>query len=98
MLKLRPYQNSAVKQTLDALITSDEPTLLVASVGSGKSLIIATVCLELQRKEKRILCLVNSSELVRNNAKTYKEQGGSPSIFCSTLNEKCTRNPVIFAT
>ena len=98
MLELRPYQNDAVKQTLDSLITSDEPTLLVASVGSGKSVIIATVCRELERKEKRILCLVNSSELVRNNAKTYEEQGGSPSIFCSTLNEKCIDNPVIFAT
>lgn len=98
MLRLRPYQSQAVIDIFCSLRESDHPILLVASVGSGKSLIISEVVQQLEHAGKRVLCLVNNSELVRNNAKTYREQGGSPSIFCSTLNEKCIDNPIIFAT
>lgn len=98
MLKLRPYQIKAVTETLGDLKTSNDPILLIASVGSGKSLMISEVVQRLEKAGKRVLCLVNNSELVRNNAKTYEEQGGTPSIFCATLNKKCIDNPVIFAT
>jgi DNA repair protein RadD len=43
----------------------------------------------------RSLCVTLNSELIRNNAQTYKDEGGQASIFCSGLGEMdCTHNAV----
>ena len=70
----------------------------MASVGSGKSLMLGEVLKLFDKLNKRALCLVNNSELVRNNAETFKKQGGNPSIYSSALKQKCYKNNVIFAT
>ena len=98
MKKLREYQQSAVNECLTALRKDDNPVLLMASVGSGKSLMLSELCLIFQKANKRVLCIVNNAELVRNNAQTFLEQGGRPSIYCASLNSKdCTSN-VVFGT
>ena len=98
MKELRPYQQDAVNDCWKALRLNDEPVLLMASVGAGKSLILADILLKIQKFEKRALCLVNNAELVRNNCATFIEQGGNASIYCAALNEKDTNSPVIFGT
>jgi superfamily II DNA or RNA helicase len=79
--QLRPYQQEAVRECWQALVVNDEPVLLMASVGAGKSLMLASILLRLDQLGKRALCLVNNAELVRNNCATFKEQGGNASIY-----------------
>jgi DNA repair protein RadD len=96
--KLRPYQQQAVTECWRALIENDEPVLLMASVGAGKSLMLATILLKMQKVGKKALCIVNNSELVRNNCETFIQQGGEASIYCAALGEKNADSSIIFGT
>jgi DNA repair protein RadD len=98
MKQLRPYQSIAVNECWDALKANDEPVLLMASVGSGKSLMLASILLSMQNAGKRALCLVNNAELVRNNSATFNEQGGNSSIYCAALGSKDANCPIVFGT
>ncbi len=98
MKELRNYQRQAVHECWEHLKKSDDPVLLMASVGSGKSLMLADILIRMQRLGKRALCLVNNAELVRNNCATFKEQGGEASIYCAALEEKDDSASVIFGT
>ena len=98
MLNLRPYQKQAIQECWQALRKDDEPVLLMASVGSGKSLMLSDILLTIQKQGKRALCIVNNAELVRNNAATFKAQGGEPSIYCAALDSKDTSNQIVFGT
>lgn len=95
---LRTYQQQAVKECWDALKENDEPVLLMASVGSGKSLMLATILLTIQRAGKRALCLVNNALLVKNNCEAFTEQGGNASIYCAALDSKDTSSLIVFGT
>ncbi len=98
MKQLRPYQAQAVRECWDALKKNNEPVLLMASVGSGKSLMLANILLSMQKAGKRALCLVNNAELVRNNCATFIEQSGNSSIYCAALGSKDASAPVVFGT
>jgi DNA repair protein RadD len=95
---LRDYQRQAVTECWDALKKNDEPVLLMASVGAGKSLMLADILLTMQKAGKRALCLVDNAELVRNNCETFREEGGNSSIYCAALNCKDDTAPVVFGT
>jgi len=95
---LRPYQQQAVKECWTALKLNDDPVLLMASVGAGKSLMLANILLTLQKAGKRALCLVNNAELVRNNCATLIDEGGNASIYCAALGSKDASAPIVFGT
>lgn len=97
MKQLRPYQEDAVTSSLKEL-QYKEPVLLMASVGAGKSLMLARILLEYQNQNKKCLCLINNAELVRSNAEAFRQEGGKASIYCASLNEKDLSESVIFAT
>ncbi len=96
MKTLRNYQDIAVKEVWAALKASDEPTLLMASVGAGKSLMIAEILRVMDKAGKRALCLVNNAELVRSNAETLKGQGVESSIYCASLGKKEHDKNIVF--
>jgi DNA repair protein RadD len=98
MKQLRPYQQEAVNDCWKALKLNDEPVLLMASVGAGKSLMLADILLTMARAGKRALCLVNNAELVRNNCATLIDEGGKASIYCAALGSKDSSAPVVFGT
>ena len=98
MRPLRPYQQQAVKETWQALKKNDEPVLLMASVGAGKSLMISRILLTMQESGKRALCIVNNAELVRNNCATFIDEGGHASIYCAALGSKDASASVVFGT
>ncbi len=98
MKQLRPYQQDAVRECWQALKRDDQPVLLMASVGAGKSLMLASILYTMQKAGKRALCLVNNAELVRNNCATFVEQGGESSIYCAALGCKDASAPVVFGT
>lgn len=95
---LRPYQAIAIQECLSELIKHDDPVLLMASVGSGKSLMLSEILLRFERQGKRALCIVNNAELIRNNAETFRQQRGNPSIYSAGLGETCIDNPIVFGT
>lgn len=95
---LRPYQQKVVDDILHELKISNEPILIDASVGAGKSLILASVLLVLERAGFHAICLTLNSTLIQQNANTYQLQGGSPSLYCASLNSKDCKNFITFAT
>lgn len=70
----------------------------MASVGAGKSLMIASILITMQNAGKRALCIVNNAELVRNNCETFNKQGGQSSIYCAALKSKDISAPIVFGT
>lgn len=98
MKQLRPYQQKAVQDCWTALKANDQPVLLMASVGAGKSLMLASILLTMQKAGKRALCLVNNAELVRNNCATLIDEGGNASIYCAALGSKDCSAPIVFGT
>ena len=98
MRKLRPYQEKAVAECWECLKKNDDPVLLMSSVGSGKSLMLANILLTMQQAGKRALCLVNNAELVRNNCATLIDEGGKASIYCASLDSKDSSQPIVFGT
>ena len=95
---LRPYQQEALDNLKKRLKATIEPLLLNISVGGGKSVIIAELLLWLERYDYRVLCLTLNSSLVKQNADTYKLQGGNCGIYCAGLKSKSYKELVIFAS
>lgn len=96
--QLRPYQAEALFTLRKRLRETTVPLLVNASVGAGKSLIIAELLLVIERAGWRALCLTLSSTLIQQNSDTYKLQNGQCGIYCAGLNAKEFENPVIFAS
>ena len=81
--QLRQYQKDCLTDLRTRLKDTDSPILVNASVGAGKSLIIAELLLTIEKAGWRALCLTLNSELIRQNVSTYQLQGGHASIYCS---------------
>lgn len=97
-VELRPYQKEAIAQAWQALKENDNPVAMELSVGAGKSIVIASMALTMDKLNKRTLCLVNSAELVRNNSDAYKQINGTPSVFCASLLRKTYNSNTVYAT
>ncbi len=98
MKKLRPYQQEVLDTLRIRLKETDYPLLVNASVGAGKSLIIAELLRLIECAGWRALCLTMNSTLIRQNAETYVNQGGNAGIYCAALGTKDTGEPIIFAS
>lgn len=98
MKQLRPYQQEVLTKLKSKLKETDYPLLVNASVGAGKSLIIAELLKIIEKAGWRALCLTMNSTLIRQNAETYKNQGGNAGIYCASLGMKDTEEPIIFAS
>ena len=98
MLKLRPYQEKCLTAIKERLRETDSPLLVNASVGAGKSLVISSLLLTIERAGWRALCLTMNSTLIRQNADAYNYQGGHAGIFCAALGKKEIEQSVIFAS
>ncbi len=98
MKTLRPYQQEVLDKLRTRLKETDYPLLVNASVGAGKSLVIASLLQTIERAGWRALCLTMNSTLIRQNAETYKKQGGNAGIFCAALGKKDIGEPIIFAS
>jgi len=98
MKQLRDYQKKVIDECWRELRKNDDPVLLMASVGSGKSLMLAFILRDIQNAGKRALCIVNNAELVYNNRKTLVDQGGEASTYCASLGYKDCSRSVVFAT
>lgn len=95
---LRPYQLEALTNLRKRLKETTNPLLVNASVGSGKSLIIAELLLVIEKAGWKALCLTMNSTLIKQNHETYELQGGNPGIYCAALKEKNITKPIIFGS
>jgi DNA repair protein RadD len=100
VIKLRPYQQTAVDKTIEWVKKSALPCIVEMSVGAGKSIYIAEVARIIHKISggKRILCIAPRAELVTQNAAKFKALGESCSIYSASAGEKSLRHPVVFAT
>lgn len=98
MKTLRPYQLDVVSKLKLRLKTTKHPLLVTASVGAGKSLIIAEILLWIEKSNYRALCLTLNGTLIQQNSDAYKSQGGHCGIYAASLNSKITEPLVIFGS
>lgn len=98
--ELRPYQELAVKTIKERLKSVTHPLLVTASVGAGKSLIIASILqwIEQSNSNYQVLCLTLNSTLIQQNSETYINQGGTCGIYCAGLNSKEVDYQIIFGS
>lgn len=98
----RPYQEAAITSCLKYLFEQKGNPLVVAPVGSGKSLMIAEVVKRLQGfyPDIKILMLSHVKELIEQNAAELLEQHPEcdVGIYCAGLKRKDRRASVTYAT
>lgn len=95
MYQLRPYQQSAVDETIRHFQKEKVPAVIVLPTGAGKSLVIA----ELARLARgRVLVLAHVKELVEQNHAKYESYKLAAGIFSAGLNRKDIDEKVIFGS
>lgn len=95
MYTLRPYQQSAVDETIRHFQKENTPAVIVLPTGAGKSLVIA----ELARIARgRVLVLAHVKELVEQNHAKYESYDLLAGIFSAGLNRKDMSEKVIFGS
>ena len=104
MYELRDYQQKAHDATLAHMretfkTKKFEPAYVSASVGAGKTLLIAFLTQQIMsRPGNSVLVLARQGELIKQNAEDAREVGVKLSIFSASLNQKSTYYPVVFGT
>jgi DNA repair protein RadD len=102
-LSLRPYQEQAVKRTVEHFRRSTEPACLVLPTGAGKSLVIAALA---RLAKGRVLVLAHVKELCEQNFLKYDalvQRSGAPGaatagLYSAGLGVKNASERVTFAS
>lgn len=98
MFTLRTYQKECIAKIINFLRKDLKPAVVELATGAGKSIIIAEVAKDIQKRtHKKILVLAPSAELVKQNYAKYKTTNNEASI-CSASIDKSLEHQVIFAT
>ena len=99
-LELRPYQQEAINAARQSFAKTKEPIVIHASVGAGKSLMIASIADGVVKKGGTVLVIAPSMELVEQNCEEYYSYTKKTDfgICCSSLGKKQIHKPVTFAT
>lgn len=97
----RPLQQAAVDEIINHMRSKKQgtdPIVLDASVGAGKSLMLAMLAGHVSKNGGTALILARQAELVSQNADEAAELGLKSSIFCASLNLKSTYYPIIYGS
>jgi DNA repair protein RadD len=99
-MKLRPYQEEAVKSVFDYFSQKSGNPIIVMPTGTGKAL---TLCEFIKRvfaiyPNQRIMMLTHVKELIEQNAKTLQRIWPTAplGIYSAGLNQKDFNMPIIF--
>ena len=96
MHELRDYQKRCCNAVVKHLNSEKTPCVLDASVGAGKSLMIAKLSEYHNSKNMRVLVLAHTSDLVEQNHNEFDT--GHTSICCSDLGKKNTGGMTVYAS
>lgn len=95
---LRPYQQEAVDAVIEYIKKNTAPACLEVATGGGKAIICAELArLVYKMSGKRILILVPTAELVKQNKEAFDMTGYPSSIYSASVS-KSLRHHVVFAT
>lgn len=94
----RDYQREAHQATAEWIRNYKGPAIIDASVGAGKSLLIAMICHRAQEVNWKVLVLSRQGEIQEQNAEAAWECGVKNSLFSASLGIKSTAYPIIFGT
>lgn len=94
----REYQIDAHSATTDHIRNYTGPAFVDASVGAGKSLLIAMIAHRCQEVNMPMLVLSRQSEIIEQNAEEAWGIGVKNSIFSASAGVKSAAYPVIFGT
>lgn len=100
MFELRPYQHDAIDALYAYLRTHDDNPVIVAPTGSGKSALIAAVCVDaVQRWNGRVLVLAHVRELLEQNADKIRRMCPRlrVGVYSAGLGRRDTQTPVLVA-
>lgn len=96
---LRPYQQEAVNAVMNYVKRNSEPCLLEVATGGGKAIICAEIARLLHELSggKRVLIIVPTAELVKQNKEAFDMTGMPSSIYSASVS-KSLRHKVVFCT
>lgn len=97
--KARYYQTNAIETAVKWIKTTTENGLIEAFQGAGKSNIIAEIAKIVRSiSGKQVLCLVPSSELLKQNADKFKLINEPVSLFSASAKSTSLRHACVIAT
>ena len=92
MLKLRPYQESAIQSIFEFFDRHNGNPLVSMNVGTGKSVVIAGLCQKVLEIDKfaKIIVAVSTKELVQQNYNKFVEMAPEldAGLFSAGLNKR----------
>lgn len=101
MINFRDYQQQVHDSTINHFkkkSAPDCPAVISATVGAGKSVLIAGLAKHVSERGGKVLCLSRQGELCEQNSDAATGFGCRNSIYSASLNLKSTYYPVVFAT
>lgn len=100
-MNLRPYQSRAIEMLFDWMQENEGYPVLCLPTGSGKSVIIASICKQALQSwpGTRILMLVNSKELIAQNAQKLRQiwPNAPLGVYSASLNKRTLGEPITYA-
>lgn len=94
----RDYQWEAHQATAKHIRTSRDPVIINATVGAGKSLLIAMVCHRVAEMGHRALVITRQGEIAEQDSEEMWDAGVENSIFSASLNRKSIHYPIVVGT
>jgi superfamily II DNA or RNA helicase len=94
----RPYQQHAFNKVIEHVKKSRDPAVVVASVGAGKTITIASLCKHVSEKNGKVLVLSRQGEIISQDADDCWLAECKNSIFSASLGIKSTVYPVILGS
>ena len=101
MLKLRDYQEEAIKKTYEYLKSKKgNAPIIEVFTGGGKSLIMAQIMIDMVKIKRRVLCVTHVQELVQQNHDELKVIAPDikATIYSNGLKKKDMTGDVVFAS
>ena len=103
-LELRPYQQTIIDVSIEHFRKSDDPIIIDASVGAGKTLVISHIARHVVNKGGRVISLAHTKELVESAYYTFLDyaldyaQDMACGVFSAGMGRKDTEHDVTFCS
>lgn len=94
----RPYQQAAIDSVIEHVKQSNDPSIVSASVGAGKTIVIAGLSKHVSDKNGKVLVLSRQGEIISQDAEDCWLAECRNSLYSASLGVKSVVYPVILGT